>query len=54
MKDADVLASFDGRGRTEFLLGGFEGRHSDKITAMGYELGYDLQPPRCRARARSA
>jgi hypothetical protein len=43
MKDAEILATFDGRGRAEFLLGGFGGRHSDKITAIGYELGYDLQ-----------
>ncbi|WP_151479358.1 hypothetical protein [Streptomyces albicerus] len=43
MKDAEILAHFDGRGRAEFLLGGFEGRHSDKITAIAYELGYDLQ-----------
>ncbi|MGW7407360.1 hypothetical protein ACWGI9_27200 [Streptomyces sp. NPDC054833] len=43
MKDAEILALFDGRGRAEFLLGGFEGRHSNRITAIGYELGYDLQ-----------
>ncbi|MGW2651534.1 hypothetical protein ACWC2T_43345 [Streptomyces sp. NPDC001393] len=43
MKDAEILAHFDGRGQAEFLLGGFEGRQSDQITAIGYELGYDLQ-----------
>jgi hypothetical protein len=43
MKDVEILAHFDGRGRAELLLGGFEGRHSDKITAIAYELGYDLQ-----------
>ncbi|MFC9059631.1 hypothetical protein ACFTXB_16465 [Streptomyces sp. NPDC057074] len=43
MKDSEILTFFDGRGRAEFLLGGFEGRHSDKITAIGHELGYRLQ-----------
>ncbi|MET7588684.1 hypothetical protein ACFYPQ_33185 [Streptomyces sp. NPDC005522] len=43
MKDPEILSRFDGRGRVEFLLGGFEGGHSDKITAIGFEFGYDLQ-----------
>ncbi|WP_406173048.1 hypothetical protein [Streptomyces sp. NBC_00996] len=43
MKDAEILARFDGRGRAEFLLGGFEAMDSNKITAMAFEFGYDLQ-----------
>ena len=43
MKESEILASFDGRGRAEFLLGGFEGMQSDKIAAIGHELGYDLR-----------
>ncbi|WP_328768968.1 hypothetical protein [Streptomyces sp. NBC_00286] len=42
MKDAEILAQFDGRGRAEFLLGGFEAMSSDKITAFAFEFGYDL------------
>lgn len=43
MKDPEILSRFDGRGRAEFLLGGLEGRHSDRTTAIGFEFGYDLQ-----------
>lgn len=43
MKDPEILSRFDGRGRAEFLLGGLEGRHSDRITAIGFEFGYDLR-----------
>ncbi|MFG2683277.1 hypothetical protein [Streptomyces sp. NPDC048392] len=43
MKDPEIIESFDGRGRVEFLLGGLEGRHSDKIAAIGHELGYGLR-----------
>ncbi|MGW2765203.1 hypothetical protein [Streptomyces sp. NPDC001275] len=43
MKDAEIIAHFDGRGRAELLLGGFEGRQSNRITAIAYELGYDLE-----------
>ncbi|MFC7894665.1 hypothetical protein [Streptomyces sp. NPDC057381] len=42
MNDADILAQFDGRGRAEFLLGGFESSDANKITAFGFEFGYDL------------
>ncbi|MFC8965110.1 hypothetical protein [Streptomyces sp. NPDC057094] len=43
MKDPEILSRFDGRGHVEFLLGGFEGSQSNKITATGFEFGYDLQ-----------
>jgi hypothetical protein len=43
MKDPEILSRFDGRGHVEFLLGGFEGSQSNKITAIGFEFGYDLQ-----------
>ncbi|MFD5154514.1 hypothetical protein [Streptomyces mutabilis] len=42
MKDVDILAKFDGRGRAEFLLGGLESSDANKITAFGFEFGYDL------------
>lgn len=43
MKDPEISSRFDGRGHVEFLLGGFEGRQSNKITAIGYDFGYDLR-----------
>ncbi|MCT9009401.1 hypothetical protein [Streptomyces rhizosphaerihabitans] len=43
MKVPEILSRFDGRGHTEFLLGGFEAGDSDTITAIGFEFGYDLQ-----------
>ncbi|MGY0067891.1 hypothetical protein ACWZEH_13890 [Streptomyces sp. QTS137] len=42
MNDAEILTRFDGRGRVEFLLGGFEATASNKITAFAFEFGYDL------------
>ncbi|MFC7262204.1 hypothetical protein [Streptomyces lutosisoli] len=43
MKDAEIIAYFDGRGRAEFLLGGLQVMDGDKITAIAYEFGYDLR-----------
>ncbi|MGY0068787.1 hypothetical protein ACWZEH_18725 [Streptomyces sp. QTS137] len=42
LRDAEILVQFDGRGRAEFLLGGFEAMISDKIAAFASELGYEL------------
>ncbi|MER7777404.1 hypothetical protein ABTZ21_20820 [Streptomyces sp. NPDC096191] len=42
MNDAAIMARFDGRGRVEFLLGGFEAMASNKIAAFAFEFGYDL------------
>ncbi|MEU5308764.1 hypothetical protein [Streptomyces sp. NPDC021562] len=43
MKDAEILAHFDGRGTAEFSLSGLEAGQSDMITAIGFEFGYDLK-----------
>ncbi|WP_406473888.1 hypothetical protein [Streptomyces sp. NBC_01615] len=43
MEDAEIIAYFDGRGRAEFLLGGLQVMHADKIAAIAYEFGYDLR-----------
>jgi len=43
MRDEEILARFDGRGGTEFLLGGFEALNSHMITAIASKCGYDLR-----------
>lgn len=43
MKDGEILARFDGRGRAAFSLGGFEASNSEVIAAIAYECGYDLE-----------
>ncbi|MGW0827456.1 hypothetical protein [Streptomyces sp. NPDC002845] len=42
MTDAEILALFDGRGRAEFFLSGFESVSPTKIEAFAFEFGYDL------------
>ncbi|WP_282702638.1 hypothetical protein [Streptomyces sp. CC219B] len=51
MRDPEILAHIDGRGRAEFVLGGFEGRHTARITAIGHELGYVLKSTEIRGRS---
>ncbi|MET7983830.1 MULTISPECIES: hypothetical protein [unclassified Streptomyces] len=48
MKDPEIQSRFDGRGRAEFLIGGFEGSQSNKITADLYDeqrIGQVGPPP---------
>lgn len=42
MKDEEILAHFDGRGRVEITLRGLDVGQGDKITAFAFELGYKL------------
>ncbi|MFJ6566800.1 hypothetical protein ACIQNU_05235 [Streptomyces sp. NPDC091292] len=50
MKDQEILAGFNGQGTAEFTLRGPDVAQSDRITAIGFELGYDLREAICVTR----
>ncbi|MCX4548549.1 hypothetical protein [Streptomyces sp. NBC_01500] len=50
MEDDEIIALFDGRGCADFTLTGGDVAQSDKIGAIGFELGYDLGESVCVTR----
>ncbi|MFJ3710779.1 hypothetical protein [Streptomyces sp. NPDC090053] len=50
MKDEEIIAYFDGRGCVDITLRGRDLVQSDKISAIGFELGYDLSDSICVTR----
>ncbi|MGW4377245.1 hypothetical protein ACWEJ7_26720 [Streptomyces albidoflavus] len=50
MKDEELFALFNGRGSAEIILRGLDIAQGDRITAVGFELGYDLREAVCVTR----